>query len=254
MPFGEAVARLESLRFTAESTFRFSQESRETIQGSEYLAVQDTLGNFQVQLKTPHDRIEVHQVNDTFFVRHGLGNVRHKPRRDIKSEQWGQLAFASMAQSLEPFRPQLQFSAPTETTYNGREALRFKLSLTDEPPAKAVAPEDLPSLTLPVDPPPRWREYSQPISLSGQLLIDKATGVPLSSDFTGALAIAEEEGDLTQLEINYSSGIGDVGRVPPIKAPQNSILEHSRTKPPRKPLAFFKGHLPSQAEEPPAKN
>ena len=218
-------------------------------QTSEYLAQQDTLGNFKIQYKSPHDRVEVHQVNDMFFIRHGLGNTRHKPRRDINSDQWGQLAFASISQSLEPFRPQLQFSPPTETSFGGREAFKFTLSLENKPTPRAVAPQDLPPQMLHVNMPSKWREYSRPVSLTGQLLIDKATGVLVSSNFIGALEIIEEEGEPIQLDIAYTSNIRDVGQVHPIKVPQNSIPEHSRDKPSRRPLSFFKKHLPPPAEE-----
>ena len=246
--YQQAVSQLGSLRFEATSSFVFTQGATTVEQSSEYLALQDASGNFKVQYKTPHDQVETYLIGDTFYVRHGLGNLRHKPRREIESERWGQLAFATLAQTLEPFRPFLTFSPGSPEQHLGRETLKFNLSLSSQPTTRSVAGRTLARTGLPVNVPSQWRELAQPLSISGAIWVDKTSGIIVRSNLKGKIQISDKEVRPTGLELSYKSGVIDIGRVRPIKLP-TSIEERRRTKPPRNLLGFFKRHLPAKLPE-----
>ena len=247
-PYQQAVSELGSLRFEATSSFVFTQGAATVAQTSDYLALQDALGNFKIHYKTPHDQVEAYLIKDTFYIRQGLGNLRHKPRREIDSEQWGQLAFATLAQTLEPFRPFLKFSPGTPEQHLGRETLKFNLSLSSQPTTRSVDARALVRTGLPVNVPSQWRELAQPLSISGAIWVDTTSGVIVRSNLKGKIQISDKEVRPTGLELSYKSAVVDIGRVRPIKL-QTSIEEHRRTKPPRNLLGFFKRHLPVKVPE-----
>ena len=249
MPFGEAVARLGSLHFEANSSFAFTQGANTVQQDNVYVATQDSLGNFHIQLQTPHTSTEAFQIGSDFFIRQGKGHLRKKPRRDIESEAWGQRAFSSLNQTLEVFRPQLEISEGVEGQHLGRRALKVSLSLNKAAEARTVRANELPTSQLAVSVPNQWRELARPLAISGTLWIDQESGVVVRSQIKGKLEISDREVRPTQLEISYESSITDIAKVRPIKA-QKSISEHRRTKPPRNLLGFMKKHLPKPKEAP----
>lgn len=247
MPFGEAAARLGSLKFEARSEFLFSRGGQEVEQNDISVVTQDSLGNFHVMLDTPHSQIEFFLVGETVYVRHDKGHLREKPRRDIDAEAWCELAFASTQQVLEFFRPRLTFTDPTPDKSTPRPSIRFTLSLAEGEVA-AAPPPAAPNTRLPVPPPARWRELARPLDLRGHIWIDYATGVVSRVDLAGRIEIADRQVRPTQLSLRFESAITDAAKVAPVR-PGPAVPEFRRKRRPIDPLSFFRDHLPKEELE-----
>ena len=242
MPFGEAAARLGSLKFEARSHFVFSRGGEEYEQNDIYTATQDSLGNFHVVLDTPHSQIELYLVGETVYVRHDKGHLRHKPRRDVEAEAWCELAFSSVRQALEVFQPHLQFLDPRPDKTTKRQTVRYTLALSDEAKAPTEPAAPLPKTALPVPPPARWRELARPLDLQGSIWLDVASGVMTRVALEGRLEIADRQVRPTQVSLRFDAAITDAAKVPAVKPPE-SIAEFRRKSRPRDMLGFFEEHL-----------
>lgn len=247
MQFGEAAARLGSLRFKAQSEMSFRRGNDSYEQRDDFLAEQDASGNFHVKLGTPRGQVEVYLVGESFFVRQDQGRLRNKPRREVEAEAWCDLAFASLRQSLELFRPGLTFNAAGAEDVGGRPAVHYRLSLGEPPQTEALPP---PPVVLPVSPPAKWRELARPLDLKGSLWVDSQTGVVLKADISGRLEIADRDVRPTQLTVRYRGAMEAIGKVEPLEAPP-SVPEYRREAPPRDLLSFFRDHLPPPEPEEP---
>jgi hypothetical protein len=106
MPFGEAAARLGSLQFDAQSYFEFSRGSDTYDQRDTYRVLSDFDSNFHVRLETPVGQVEFYLVGEDVYVRQDVGELRHKQRRDVETEAWCEMAWSSINQTLDLFRPQ----------------------------------------------------------------------------------------------------------------------------------------------------
>jgi hypothetical protein len=240
MPFGEAAERLGSLRFHAESDFDFTRGGDTYEQRDVYGVRQDPSGNFHVHLVTPVSEVEFALVGEDVYVRHDRGKLRMKPRREVDTETWTELAFSSVHQSLDLFRPRLAFVDPQPDEIAGRAATRVRLALAEGPTAEAARPA---TSILPVGPPARWRELATPLDLSGTLWLDTATGVVLRVELKGRVEVADREVRPTQLTVSYRATVSEIGEVTEIPVGE-AIDEYRRTVPPRDDLAFFRDLLP----------
>ncbi|MBI5508732.1 MAG: hypothetical protein HY903_08255 [Deltaproteobacteria bacterium] len=249
MPFGEAAARLASLKFTARSTFVFSRGTEEYEQNDVSVVVQDSQSNFHVVLDTPENETEVYLIGETLYVRQDRGYLRSKPRRDLEPEFWTEVAFASMREALSLFSPKLRLAEPRPEVVAGRNATRYSLSLATKPEEATPVPTALPRPILPVAPPSRWRELARPLDLQGALWIDATTGVMMRLQLEGQLEIADRQVRPTQLQVRFDAGITEVGKVAAVKAP-DSIPEFRRVDRPKNLLGFFSEYLEPDTDKP----
>jgi hypothetical protein len=247
MPFGEAAARLGSLAFEARSSFVFSRGVEEYAQNDFYSVVQDSRGNFRVVLDTPDRGVEVFLVGEDIYVRQDKGHLRNKPRRGVDTESWTELAFSSMHQILELFRPRLTLVDPRPEKVDGRQAVRYTVALADAARGLDWQEEESARNRLPVSPPARWRELARPLDAKGTLSLDSATGVVTRLSLDGRIEIADREVRPTQLELHFEAAITRVGRVAAIERPQ-SVPEYRRPERPRDMLSFFADQLPQKPE------
>lgn len=248
MSLGESAARLGALRYNATSSFVFSRGGEDVEQRDTAMAIIDSKGNYQVRLQTPRSQIEVYLVDDATYIRQDRGQLRKKSRREVDAEQWLHLAASGLPETLLIFHPRLQFSEPQTTRYAGREALHFRMSLSDvgaQPgPTTKTA---LPPPRLPVAPPSKWRELARPLSLSGEMWLDRRTGVVLGAKVAGRVEIADRDVRPTQLEVAFESALRDLGTATVGKVPPH-VPEFRREVPVRDFLSFFRDHLPPPAE------
>ena len=246
MPFGEAAARLGPMAFKATSQFVFSLGGDEKEQQDTYEVRQDAAGNFHVLLDTPRHQVERYLVGETVYVRTDRGKVRSNPRREIEAEQWPEVAFSGLRETLALFRDRLVLSEPTADTVEGRSAQKVTLSLGEEASPSPAKPPT--RSLLPVAPSARWRELAEPLDLTGTVWVDD-TGVILKSDVHGKVEIRDREVRPTQLELTYQGMVSEIGAVAPIEAPKDSVPEFRRLKPPGDLLTFFREHIPLPEEE-----
>ncbi len=249
MPFGAAAARLGSLDFEARTYFSFSRGGDEVEQSDLMKVRQDSNGNFHVFVDTSTDRVELYLIDEDVYVREDKGHLRKKPRREVSTDTWTDLAWSSIQQNLDLFQPRLRFVDPQPESLGGRETMRYRLTLAAEGEGDEVrAPPPAPS-SLPVAPPARWRELRKPLDVSGQIWVDAGTGVVLKVKLEGRLEIPDRDVRPTQLLVRYDAAVANVGKVETVKAAE-SVPEYRRAPGQGDPIGFFRGELP--VEENPA--
>ena len=250
MSFGEAAARLGSLTFEARSHFSFSRGGEEYEQNDIYTVTQDSLGNFHVILDTPNSQIEYYLVGGTVYVRYDKGHLRKKPRRDIETTAWCEIAFSSVRQVLQLFQPCLKFTDPRpDRATTGRPAIRYTLTLDEEGNQPLVSPTpQVVETPLPVAPPARWRELARPLDLQGHIWLDDATGILYRAALQGRIEIADRQVRPTQLSLRFEAAIKDAGKVAAVSVPE-SVPEFRRKRRPREQLSFFRQYLEPDAPE-----
>ncbi len=243
MPFGEAAARLGSLELEAQSTIKLTSGTRESEQTDSYLVRQDAKDNLYVRLDTPGNQIEVSIVDRKTYIRQDKGQMRVADNHDFQAPSWSDIAWSSMAQALEPFRPSLRFSQGRQARVGEREAMRYDLSLGQSELEGKPKIDNLEPTTLAVTPPASWRERAKARELTGTLYIDKATGTPLKLSLNGRLTVDEKEGRTTEMRLAYEGTVKNVGKVMAVTAPK-AIPEYRIATPPADPVSFFREHLP----------
>ena len=242
MGFGEAAARLGSLELEASSVIKLASGTRDSEQADAYLVRQDADDNLYVRLDTPGNQIEVSIVDRKTYIRQDKGQMRVADNHDFQAPGWSDIAWSSLAQALEPFRPSLRFSQGRAARVGDREAVRFDLGFRPPEPESKPKVDSLPATTLAVTAPAGWRERAKARELSGSLYIDKTTGTPLKLSLNGRLAIDEKDGRVTEMGLTYEGTVKNVGRVAKITAPK-AIPEFRIATPPADPVSFFREHL-----------
>ena len=247
LTFQEARSRLSSLLFEAESSMTFRRGEDKWEQTDHFEAAADALGQQRIILDTPEHKVEAHLMGNKLYIGQDHGKIREKDARGLELNDWGELAYSSLSQALSPFRPNLNFSAPTQTEVGNRPALKFKLEMAEPSPQSAL--ENLAEQGRPVRVPALWRELSRPTDVQGHIIIDRDTGVILRSQITGKLEISDREVHPTQLLIQYQSGVTQIGNTEPLTKPTRVSPEPRRKAPASKPLHFFRKQLQKQAQE-----
>ena len=241
MPFGEAAERLGSLELEATSTIHVTSGQRDQEQTDTYKVRRDASENVYVLLGTPVSEIEVAVVDRKVFIRQDKGHMRIADNHDFQAPSWPDIAWSSIPEALEPFRPRLKFTRGTAATTGGRDAIRYDVSLSATDNGGRTI-EQMPTTSLPVGSPASWRERAQAKELTGSLWIDKATATPLKLTLSGRLTVGEKDGRVTDVELKYDGEVKNVGRVAAVSAPK-AIPELRIATPPSDPVSFFRDHL-----------
>lgn len=247
MPFGEAAARLGSLELNAKVTTTWTAGSREHTQDDIYMVREDANENVAALLDTGLNQIELYTVNRELYIRQDHGHMRHVDIHDFQAPSWPDIAWSSIAEALEPFRPALRFGDGRDASVAGRSAYRYDLALAPRDVQDNVKVDGMPTTQLAVAPPAGWREHATPRELTGSLYVDKETGVPLKLSLSGRVSI-DDDGRSAQLQLKYDGEVKDVGRVATVPVPE-SIPEYRIATPPADPVSFFREHLPLPTPE-----
>jgi hypothetical protein len=242
MPFAAAAARMGSLTFESRAYFVFSRASEEQEQSSLARITEDSRGNRQVLLDTGLNQVEWYRVGEEVFVRQDKGRLRKKSRREADAESFTELGWSSVYQSLALFRQRLRFIDAHPEALGGRQTVRYRLTLAEEGDATAPQVPEPPPTNLPVAPPARWRELARPLSVTGNLWIDAATGVLIKLKLEGRFEIPDRDVRPTQLLVRHDSVVINVGKVKPVVAPE-AVPEYRREPAPGDTLSFFREEL-----------
>ena len=189
MPFGEAAERLGSLELDATSTIHLVLGNRDQEQVDTYKVRRDASENAYVLLDTPSNEVEVAIVDRKVYIRQDKGHMRVADNHDFQAPSWPDIAWSSIPEALEPFRPRLKFTQGRSASTGGRDAVRYDISLSAVESIAAKI-DQMPTTTLPVEPPASWRERAKAKELTGALWLDKQTGTPLKLSVNGRLTRA----------------------------------------------------------------
>jgi hypothetical protein len=262
----EVAARLRSYVFTgdAELTFGRAGTPEAGVRSAEKARlVQADNGDFAIDVTTGDGtEMKLAYVNEVFFLknRNGKWRVSRDPSgerhlyRDDALQVWGSF-YDLVAHALVVERT-------GATNFGGRNAVGYTLKLPDrgaEAVAEGKAVTDGPPPPVPGDGPDagvlpgetddarrkriaervsRWAKRAKPAGGAGRMLVDEATGVPLSVEFEGALVVGDGA-DPARLTVRIKQQIDDVGRAQAVAAPQDAIDEIVRKKLPAEPRAIL---------------
>ncbi len=222
--------------------------------------LQSASGDFQVKIDNDQDfGMELRYVDGVIYVksRHGKFHERRSDRAG--HEAWREEAMGQLATFFELFDGKITLANMGTATHQGRGAVRYVLATAETsdpallpPPKPAWAakpryPKDGPDAAL------RHRravfEAGEPVSVAGEVLVDRLTGVVLAFDIEGRLVVPPQDArpEPATLEIHLTRTLEGIGRPATIEVPEHLPFE-PRPRAVKDPLAFWPPYVAAQAK------
>ena len=262
MTYAEIRARLGTFQLESEGNLTFSRGPMKVKSYEKTRLLQSFEENFSlVQEASDNDRMQVIYVNEVLFLKNKNGKWRTS--RDPTGERSEMLGDASgvWRSFYDLFEHALVWERAADTVMGDREVVLYDLEVKDLvselPPVPKFAgavrdagvPRDGPR-------PPgqlikrisdkesmsrlrKWRELARAEGGKGQVYIDRKTGVLLAVNFTGNLIIGDDKTKKSELRVQLSLKIKDVGLQKDINVPKDAISEVHRKKWPVHPRKFL---------------
>jgi hypothetical protein len=218
----EVGNRIGSYALSVKIGYAFNQGIRGYTQDDRIEFSQDSSGNFHVLQSTGTSEAECYKVNDALYVRYDNGPFRTKPALNQDLEPWRDLAGQAAADALELVTPFVRLGAPELTTFNGRTVYRYEITLRDSAPDSVPLPKDDASSEG------DWHTRLVPTGLMGELLVDRASGVPLRLEIKVRADVRDRPVQATSLRLRIVSEFHDVATAAPIVAPSKTVAELQR--------------------------
>ncbi|MDF1564299.1 MAG: hypothetical protein P1V51_14715 [Deltaproteobacteria bacterium] len=235
MPAAEMAHRLGS--FSANNTVNMDWrrgDERVTLQESIILQ-QAKNGDFRVLSENDAGLgMELRWVSGVVYVQNRLGKFFERRADRAGHLAWRETAMEQLATVLTLARGKIALAELGATTYEGRSAHRFALTSAEEvvagaePPARPDwahdpvyaegGPEDSLKNRLAV------KERGEVESVSGDLVVDAQTGVPLRFSLTTKLSVAPPEGaggEPAHLELKISRRLSGIGASQLVERPEH---------------------------------
>ncbi|WP_428265223.1 hypothetical protein [Haliangium sp.] len=156
---------------------------------------------------------EVIYADDVLYLRPRYGRFhRRAPSDPGEPARIRDHVFAELGDHVALFAPALAVSDGGITEHEGRPARRVTLSLAEEP--RAPAPGLLPQQA--------WRTGLGFESVRGEIVLDAATGVPLSATLEGS-ARFEREGRPLRMHVVVEHRVEPLAAAPTVDAPEEWV-------------------------------
>jgi hypothetical protein len=255
MPQREIAQRLGTHRAEQRVQFAWFRGPGLPDGGSEVsLAEETTLqqsgDDFSVRLVNDRNQgFEMVWTSGQVFVR-GLYGAFHERRTDrTDPEGIRETALGGLA-TFDRLARGLKLRLAGDVTAEGRKVVRYTVTGFGSRSARPDA-GDLPKIAYPENHPDPdtarrlelW-EKEEPETVSGTVLVDIATGVPLSCDLTGHFRVSGKGGPSAELDLHTvlaTTGVGKVAAIAPPKAEPEPSAAHAV----KDPLRFL-GKTPGQ--------
>lgn len=194
-------------------------------------------GDFFASLSNSNNLgLEVLRVGGKVYARStygkdGAGRFRQRLRDRGMAERMRDEAFGAVRDFDQLFRGRLKLAAAGTSTYEGRTAWKYVVSLADatvEPPSK------LPPLLEPKggrDETTRRRQafydLRAPKSLQGEIYVDAETSVVLKAHLDGRIGVVAD-GGTADLRLVLDSQMTDIGKAPRIEVPKDFLPDEDK--------------------------
>jgi hypothetical protein len=260
MSQGEAAQRLGAHRAEQRVQFAWFHGAGQADGGSEVSLAEETKlsqaanGDFSVALANDHNQgFELVWTNGQVFVKslYGAFHERRTDRTDAPRVR--DQALSGLA-SFDRLARGLKLRDAGEISYEGRRAERYTVVGSGGRSGKGDK-SDLPKIEYPggkADPDTARRlelwEKEEPQSVKGTLLVDTATGAPLTADLEGHFRVpGQSNAPAAELDLHTVLVVHGVGRAVAINAPK-AEPEPSVPHAVKDPLRFL-GRAPGVAPE-----
>lgn len=226
MPGQEAVARLGTHVQRGRTTMRWATEGREIrLEETRSVTVRPG-GDFHVLVENDADQgMEWMRLGGVSYSRSRFAPWRERRRDRGSSEDVLASGYATLADFETIAHGALLLRSAGTVSYGSRTAVKYAVSLGSPREAKSTTP--LPELSLPKggpDPDTKLRlealDKGVPTEVSGRLLVDQATGVPLEADLKLVLVVNGAAGP-TRLDLGVVLTVEQIGRDVPLAVPEH---------------------------------
>ncbi|GMU60061.1 MAG: hypothetical protein AMXMBFR34_18240 [Myxococcaceae bacterium] len=246
MSAAEATERIGAHRYVATINWEWSaaagtggktvrlKESRALLAGAGGMS-----GDFFATLSNTNNMgLEVMRVGGKVYARStygkdGAGKFRQRLRDRGMAERMRDEAFGAVRDFDQLFRGRLKLVAQGTSSFEGRTAWKYVVSLAD---AAEETPSALPPLLEPkggVDDTTRRRrafyEQRAPKSLQGEIYVDADTSVVLKAHLDGRMGVTGTDGGAdAELRLALDSSMSDLGKSPRIEVPKDFLPDEDK--------------------------
>jgi len=187
-------------------------------------------GDFHGVLENNRDQgLEVIRVDGKVYARNRYGHFRQRLRDRGMAERTRAELTGAIRDVDALFRGRMKLEPQGTVTYEGRTAWRYAVKL-----GEALAPDTgqvLPALLEPKggrDETTRRRlgffEHREPLSLSGEVLVDAETSVVLKARVDGRLTVPKDKTpESADLRLTLESALSAIGKDPRLQPPENFL-------------------------------
>lgn len=222
----EAVARVGPHVQKAKVSFKWSGGGREVDLAEERTVTLGKGGDFHVRIENDEKQgMEWVKVKGVSYARSRYAKFRERRRDRGSSEHVVASAYSTLSTFRDWVHGALRLTPAGSTTVGGRKAVKYTVALGEAKPAEAD--EKLPEIAFPKGGPDSDTalrlaalEKGKPQSVSGTLVIDEATAVPLQADLKATVLVAGEK-DQAKLDLAVRLDVDGLGKEPAIAMPEH---------------------------------
>jgi hypothetical protein len=273
MRFAEVARRLGAVTYVSDGTFTFHRDKLAFDAKEKVTIVHTQEGDFSIALVTGDGSTQdLVYANDVLFLKNNNGKWRAS--RDPVGERAEYLDDSAGAWRMmfDLFAHTLELSPAEQTTWEGRSAVRYRFKVKDKS-AEAVklanehpavdgqgllgadagvaTDEEIEAKKATVhERVQSWRKKARPASGTGELIVDRESGVVVKIRFDGKLLVgdASNPADLTA---DLSTELTQIGKPAQVSAPKAAVDEITRQKWPVAPRQVLeKAGLVGPADKP----
>lgn len=222
----EAAARVGP--HVQKSTVRFDweREGKKVGLKEERMVALGQGGDFHVRIENDERQgMEWVKVNGVSYARSRYAPFRERRRDRGSSEHVVASAYATLDTFRDMVQGAIQLTDTGAVTLGGRSARKYTVSL-GKPQARGVG-ENLPAPVFPKDGPDpdtalrlEALEKGRPEAISGTLVVDEATAVPLQADLSATVSVPGEQGT-ARLRLTVKLGVEGIGAPAAIQIPEH---------------------------------
>ena len=202
----EAAARIGPHQQKAKISFRWSAGDKEVSLAEERMVALGTGGDFHARIDNDEKQgMEWVKVDGNSYARSRYAQFRERRRDRGSSEHVVASAYATLSTFRDWVHGAMALTNAGETTVAGRKAIKYRVALGEAREKALAAP--LPEGVFPKGGPDadtKLRleaiEKGRPQSVTGTLVVDAATAVPLQADLQAAVVVPGEQGE-SRLEL-----------------------------------------------------
>ncbi len=232
MSAAEATERLGPHHYSAELSFEWMAKDRSVklVENRTLLAGAGGVdGDFHATIQNSREQgLELIRVDGDVYARNRYGKFRHRARDRGIAERGREEVHGAVREFDLLFRNRLALDPVGTVTHEGRTAWRYEVKLGPEvktsedaslPPVKfaKAGPDETTARRL------RFFDHRQPLSLSGEVLVDAETSTVLKAQLDGKLNAPDENDGKVTLRLTLNSQVTEIGKSPKLAAPKDFL-------------------------------